>query len=179
MTTAPATPLQHPDRSPAGGTRATWNTWPSTPHRKRPRVNRAISQGCAPAHARNHTPPHALVVFSDQRSAPWQRLLRTGFRHCFVVVRHGGHWLLCEPLQNQLLVKRLPVGPRFDLAEFYRRRGLTVVCQAQPITVEEAPTLCLLSCVGVVKRALGLCAAEAHTPWQLYRYLGRRAEFSL
>jgi hypothetical protein len=43
-----------------------------------------------------------LVVFVDDTACPWLRLLRRGFRHCFVLLHAGPQWLACEPLKDRI-----------------------------------------------------------------------------
>ncbi|MEQ8695124.1 MAG: hypothetical protein RLT05_01030, partial [Bauldia litoralis] len=61
----------------------------------------------------------------------------------------------------------------FDLAAYYRAKGLVVV-EADPSSFVRRPApLELHTCVGSVKRLLGIRARRVVTPWQLYRHLVR------
>ena len=122
------------------------------------------------------TPPllqwdRALVVFSGQADQAWLRILRKGFRHCFLVLGSPGGWLCLNPMAHQTLIQVLPVGPDFDLAEWYRSQGLTVV-ETKPVQPpRRAAPWRPFTCVEVVKRALGITAGNILTPWDLYRYI--------
>ena len=116
----------------------------------------------------------AWVVFSGKADLPWLRILRPGFRHCFVLLNDGTHWLSVEPLLTHMEVQIYHTVPAdFDLPEWLSRRGQVVV--EAPIArhhKKPAPWM-VFSCVEVVKRVLGVHKRFIVTPWQLYRYLER------
>ena len=112
----------------------------------------------------------AVVVFHGRRTRLWRRLLKPGFRHCFVAVEHGGYWILFDPQEGRPELRVL-AGADFDLAGFYRQCGYvavetTVRDAAYPLPVMPA------TCVAAVKRVIGLRAPWVLTPWQLCRRLG-------
>lgn len=113
----------------------------------------------------------ALVVFHGHgvdRLAGW---LHPQFRHCFLAVRRGGHWLAFDG-QAGLPEIRL-VGPAgIDLARHYRLLGYGVVSVAIERTRPRCPWM-LGTCVGGVKRMLGIRAPWVLTPRQLHRYLSK------
>jgi hypothetical protein len=113
----------------------------------------------------------AIVVFSGESSLKRLRLLRSGFRHCFVLVRRQGCWIVYDPLSHRTNLAVVTGPTSSELVEWYREKGLQVV----ETTVRLAP-LCSaplrpFTCVEAVKRVLGIHAPWVTTPWQLYRYL--------
>ena len=108
----------------------------------------------------------ALVIFSGQTDFCWQRFLRPGYRHCGVLVECGRYWLIIEPLSTHLHLKLLPFS-NSDVPSILRRRGLEVV--ETTVNRDRRPVVVpgLLTCVEVVKRALGMNAPLVQTPWQL------------
>ncbi len=114
----------------------------------------------------------ALVVFSGRTDLRWLRLLKPGFRHCFVAIHDGRHWLTLDPLASRTELRVEPVPPDADLAAWYRGLGLTVVETAIARPVRPA-AWAPFTCVEAVKRAIGLQAWWVVTPWQLYRRLAR------
>ena len=114
----------------------------------------------------------ALVVFVNHAECRWLRLLRAGFRHCFVVMRDGSVWLACDPLKDRIELSVLPVPDSFDLPGFYTARGLIVLCGAtQPDLPRRGYGITPLTCVTIAKRVLGVRAPYVLTPWQLYQHL--------
>ncbi|MBI2240414.1 MAG: hypothetical protein HYU59_06370 [Magnetospirillum gryphiswaldense] len=112
--------------------------------------------------------PKALVCFSGVASLWWLRLLRPGFRHCFVAVRQGPFWVVTDPLSHRTAVWIEAVD---DLAGFYRRHQLVVVATRLVDPPKRPVPWRPYTCVEAVKRILGLRAPWVLTPWQLYRHL--------
>ncbi len=113
----------------------------------------------------------AFVVFTGQADWPWLRWLKPGFRHCFVLLNDGTHWISVDPLLNHMDVQVHNAPVDFDLPAWLRSRGHKVV--AAPVRRERmkpAPFL-PFTCVETVKRVLGIHDMRVLTPWQLYRRL--------
>ena len=119
--------------------------------------------------------PKALVAFSGQTDLRWLRLLRPGFRHCFVVMEltqgERSDWLLYNPLSVGTQITLWPDAHLQGIRSWLSAQGYAVVeTHVQPIQThlfEWRP----YTCVEAVKRALGLHAGWVWTPWQLYRRL--------
>jgi hypothetical protein len=119
-------------------------------------------------------PLKAWAVFSGQTDLAWLRVLKPGFRHCFLVLQDGRHWLTLDPLATYTELAVQPLPADFDLPGWYRAQDLTVV--AAPIVRghrRPAP-LAVFSCVEALKRALGIHDRWLITPFQLYRHLRRQ-----
>lgn len=122
----------------------------------------------------------ALVIFTDQTDLPWLRILKRGFRHCFLAIFQGSHWLIYDPLVHRTEIIALDLPMHFDLANWYREHGLCVVPTVLSTTPVSRTSLLPwaqfplrpFTCVEAVKRVLGIKAAKIFTPWQLYRHLG-------
>jgi hypothetical protein len=113
-----------------------------------------------------------MVVFVDHVDCPWLRLLRRGFRHCFVVFRAAPLWLACEALKDRIELHALDLPPAFDLARFYADQGHRVLLGRRPAPgPQRRVALAPLTCVTVVKRLLGIHAPWVWSPWQLYDHL--------
>lgn len=113
----------------------------------------------------------ALVVFSGRADLWWLRLLKPGFRHCFVALECEGGWLVVEPLSHRTEVSLLPPMAAAALGQWYRGHGLSVVeteCGTPPRRIAPVRPY---SCVESVKRLLGIQAGNVLTPWQLYRHI--------
>lgn len=113
--------------------------------------------------------PHqrAIVVFTGAASFWWLKILRAGFRHCFVVVEGDGGCLLLNSLSHRLELAFLPEADIGRLAAWYRCLGYRV----RPATVGPSPkqpaSFAPLTCVEAAKRLLGIRALMVLTPWQL------------
>ena len=117
----------------------------------------------------------ALVVFRDQTEIAWLRWLKRGFRHCAVVVRIGGEWVMIDSLSHSICVGKFGAEPMSRLAWCYRKAGHIVIETAVgECKVRVAPPL-PFTCVEAVKRVLGIQSWFVLTPYQLYRHLRGRA----
>jgi len=128
-----------------------------------------MRNGDGPAVGHDHV---AIVVFEHRDARGFLRLLRPGFRHCFCLLHHEAGWLLCDPLKGGLRLDLIPAYDIKDLLRHYRALGRAALAGPTrngpvlpPIGVRP------LTCVEVVKRALGLVAPAVFTPLQLYREL--------
>lgn len=113
----------------------------------------------------------ALVVFSGRADLWWLRLLKPGFRHCFVALEGETGWLVVEPLSHCTEVTLLPAIAERELASWYRAHDLTVAATRRIAPERRAAPLRPYSCVESVKRLLGIHAGNVLTPWQLFRYI--------
>lgn len=115
----------------------------------------------------------AWVVFTNQTDLPWLKILRKGFRHCFVILHDGEKWLSVDPLAHRLEIQVQSVPADFDLPRWLEERG-HIAIRAKLHEPQKILPLMPLTCVEVVKRVLGVRSRLVITPWQLYRHL--RAE---
>jgi hypothetical protein len=128
------------------------------------------------AGTRSRAGADALVVFHGFGHGFWARLFgRAGFRHCFVCLAHQGAWLRLD-FQDGLPGLELVCADSFDLAAFYRAAGFTVVETGRRRRRSAGPPLwpfMAATCVGAVKRILGIGAPFVQTPFQLHNFLVR------
>jgi hypothetical protein len=110
----------------------------------------------------------AIVVFEHRDARGFLRLLRPGFRHCFCLLRHEAGWLLCDPLKGGLRLDLIPTYDVDHLLQHYRTLGRVAVAGPIRPAMAVAPIgVRPLTCVEIVKRALGLAAPTVLTPLQL------------
>jgi hypothetical protein len=115
-----------------------------------------------------------FVVFSGEADFLPLRLLKEGFRHCFVLLRKGPHWVSCDPLLNRMEIELHDLPGDFDFPGWLRGRGMIVVESAVAAKNSRRPVAPFpFTCVEAAKRVLGIRAWWVVTPWQLYRYLMR------
>ncbi len=117
----------------------------------------------------------AYVVFSDDASLFWLRLLQPGFRHCAVILPTHDRprdWTIIDPLSHHLLVDAISVPDgQSDLPEQLRQAGHTLVAVSLSLPPKRPAPIMPLSCVEIVKRLLGIHSRCILTPYQLYRFL--------
>ncbi|MFO1112553.1 MAG: hypothetical protein U1E35_01295 [Rhodospirillales bacterium] len=97
---------------------------------RRPKASHGGARGAGAGNAGSEAGSEAgtaLVVFADDCSLRRLRLLRRGFRHCFVAVRSGAGWVICDPLSNCTDLAFVADATAADLARWYRGHGLQVV----------------------------------------------------
>lgn len=122
----------------------------------------------------------ALVVFSGKADLRWLRLLRPGFRHCFVLLELGGTWVCVNPLAHRTSVELWSLDPATDLPTWLgAQEGLTVVETVVRRPPRRPSPIGLYSCVEAVKRVLGLQERWVLTPGQLYGHLTQNGNKSL
>ena len=117
-------------------------------------------------------PDSILVVFTDQTDLWWLRVLRRGFRHCFVILRFADIWISVDALAHKTEVMRLDLPDAFDLRRWFESQGDHVI--SVPVPPLSVSPKCLLpaafSCVENVKRVVGIQSCFILTPWQLFRH---------
>lgn len=124
--------------------------------------------------ASGRAPVQAWVVFGDGNRSMIFRLLRRGFRHCFVLLQQVGVWVSVEPLLGgiEVLVHDHPAS--FDFPGHLARSGFTVV----PVGAVSIPPRFsfpfICTCTEVVRRVIGVRHPFLLTPFQLYRFLVSR-----
>jgi len=121
----------------------------------------------------------ALVIFSGRADLRWLRLLRPGFRHCFVVLETPGGWISLNPMAHRTDLAVLSVPTGYDLAGWYRAQGLTVLETVPHLPPRRQAPWRPYSCVEAVKRVLGIHDGFVLTPWQLFRHLENKGKKSL
>ena len=117
----------------------------------------------------------AYVVFADETSLWWLRLLKPGFRHCYLLylLEDNRTFLELNPLSNQFFVFfRQTLDPQLYLQSL-RCRG----CRVCKVEIACAPLKCapvnIFTCVEFVKRALGIHSFFTITPFQLYNKINK------
>ncbi len=113
----------------------------------------------------------ALVVFHGSMEHPLSRWLKTDFQHVFCAVLDiNGLWVYCDARGGCPDIKAVS-AEEFDIAEFWRDAGYTVVETETRKLPPRAPFV-VANCVGFTKALLGI-RSFALTPFQLYKYLVR------
>ena len=118
----------------------------------------------------------ALVIFRPEGDRWYSRLLKPGFRHVFCLLDDGDFWILIDGLVGVPFVQAVAESS-FDVAGWYRDQGFSVI---ETVKRNQAPRTPFVAanCVGMAKVVIGVRAAFAFTPYQLYRALKKRTQES-
>lgn len=109
------------------------------------------------------------VFHNDGGSHRLARFLKKEFRHVFCAIPAGDYWLTIDGRAG-LPHLQVVAGTEYDLAEFYRGEGYSVVEVTTLRTPPNMPFI-LSNCVGVVKVVLSIRAPFVVTPYQLFKHL--------
>ncbi|MCC9623944.1 hypothetical protein LPB41_19875 [Thalassospira sp. MA62] len=114
-----------------------------------------------------------LVVFADAPEKPLLKLLKPGFRHCFILIsgQRAGEWICLDPQSHRIRCESWCYSPLFDPAAYYRALGHACIWARYPEQVSPRIRFGVMSCVELVKRVLDVRDVSVLTPWQLYRHL--------
>lgn len=113
-----------------------------------------------------HKLNQGYLVFTDHGAGPWRWLLRSGFRHCFVILASETHAVSFDPLLNRVEL-RVIEGPIAPLLAQLQRQGATIL----PVTVQPGRRRWQgADCVRLAKRLLGLSPWAAFSPAGLWRW---------
>ena len=116
------------------------------------------------------------VVFEDNTSLWWLKILKKGFRHCYLLLQTEEDevsWLEINPMSNQVVVKkhRSILGIPYINHIKRQKKNAKIV----RVEIKQAPLKCapigIFSCVEFVKRVLGIHQKSIITPYQLYKFL--------
>jgi hypothetical protein len=116
-------------------------------------------------------PQMAWVVFSDETDLPYLKILRHGFRHCYLLMSDGQKWFSVDPLSHMTQIGFHSFTEPFNLPLWLKSQGHTVVKVALEEPKERTSPLMVMTCVETVKRVLGIQNRWLITPWQLYRHI--------
>ena len=132
------------------------------------------AETAAPQGANEAPPRDALVVFCDQTGVWWLRILRRGFRHCFVMVQFETGWVLYNPLSNGTQIDLWTGVSEDALWTWLEAQGFRCVRTRVHGVQGRAWPWRPFTCVEAVKRTLGLNAPWVVTPWSLFRALQKQ-----
>jgi hypothetical protein len=114
------------------------------------------------------------VVFSNETDYPILRILKKGFRHCYVIIHDGQKWLSFDPLLTRheiIAYHDLPTD--FDFPQWLKSRNLTVIKAPIGSFKSIFSPFMPQSCVASIMRVIGFHGVFVLTPWQLYKALAK------
>lgn len=117
----------------------------------------------------------AWVIFTGKTEIWWLAWLKKGFRHCFVLFADPvtGHWVIYDPMADRSEIRVMDNPVSMDLPAWFQSKGC-VACPAIRQAQSNPAPWGWLSCVGQIKKFLGIRHRFIWTPYQLYRHLTKR-----
>ena len=117
----------------------------------------------------------AWVVFTGKTDIRWLRILKSGFRHCFVIINDGQRWMSIDPLAPYTDIHIYHhIDSIFDLPQWLTQQGYTIIkSNINKRHKRQAPWM-FSTCVESIKRILGIHHRFVITPWQLYCHLNKQ-----
>ena len=112
-----------------------------------------------------------VYVAFGGRAVGLTRLLKKGFRHCFIIMSDGTNWVLIDPIigfTDMIFVKKE------NLFNFIDKKGYTLVRAKLTIQNKRPFHLRPMTCVEIVKSLLCISNPFIFTPYQLYKYLKKK-----
>jgi hypothetical protein len=109
------------------------------------------------------------IVFSNETDIRVLKILKQGFRHCFMVMQQGEKWMLIDPRSNKTDIQILPHPSHFNFPRYFTEQGHTVLKVPEMNAPQKIMTPFPVSCVEGIKRIIGLHKFWVITPHQLYK----------
>lgn len=113
----------------------------------------------------------AWVVFTNHTCLPWLKIFKRDFRHCFVIINDGTHWISIDPMAHYMDVVVHEVSASFDLPSWLVGRGHHVARAHVNADLKTPAPWMVFTCVEACKRVLGIHNRFIVTPWQLFKFL--------
>ena len=121
---------------------------------------------------KEHKNPYFILVFQDETNLACLKLLKRGFRHCFLYqVNNHREIIKIDSLSNLAEINIIKDMNPVSLINHMRKQGNICILlpHTHPAPKRMAPFL-PMTCVEMVKRVIGLHSWFILTPWQLYKY---------
>lgn len=118
---------------------------------------------------------------SDRKDMHWyQKYMKEGFEHCFIVYWDGYTWTKLEKLYGYHYVKPIyqlngyPLLANENIKSYFESLGY--VCQNVDLSMRQESLRCkqvvtFYNCVEYVKDFLGISQWNLFTPYQLFKYV--------
>ena len=110
------------------------------------------------------------VGFSDETTIPILRLLRHGFRHCFIFFGDENTTFVVDPIANRIDLSFVPVGVKI-MSQIFSQKNIRIVYVPRRFELGRISSTGVFTCVEVVKRILGISKPFIVTPFRLYNFL--------
>ena len=114
----------------------------------------------------------AWIIFTGHTEILWLRLLKPGFRHCYVLINDGKVWTSFDPLSHVIEIStHHHIAADYDLPAWLETQGNRVIEATVRRDLNRPAPFMFFTCVESCKRYLGIHNRWIFTPWALYRFL--------
>ena len=114
----------------------------------------------------------AYVVYEDKANEMWwQRFLKKGYQHSFLVIFDGYFWIKMELTIGFMDIHVLPFYNNDTIEDVMRGRDFTYQYVQAWRKTRYRSILAPWSCVEAIKAVIGVRAMHVLTPYQLYKYI--------
>tara|TARA_Y100001934_G_scaffold217928_1_gene258842 strand:+ start:1086 stop:1481 length:396 start_codon:yes stop_codon:yes gene_type:complete len=122
----------------------------------------------------NETHPScAYVVFDGQTELRFLKVLKSGFRHCFIILEFDNFWCSIDPLSTYCEIQIFEKKHIQDLPLWLKYQGFDLIKAKINRHDFKIRPFDYWSCVNLIKRILGIYKWWIITPWQLKKYLDK------
>jgi len=117
----------------------------------------------------------AWVVFTAKNDIWFLRFLKTGYKHCFILLQDGEHLISFDPLATHAEISIISNFSNEDaLMSWLINQGHMVVSAKFFDATNKISPIAILNCVESIKRVLGIQKRFISTPYQLYKFLKKQ-----
>jgi hypothetical protein len=111
------------------------------------------------------------VVFSDLTRIKFLRILKRGFRHCYLILGNKYQWLIIEVTSKRLYIDSVlkEDSPNL-LATFSNEKRKVIRTYIHETDAKKIP-FDIFSCVSLCKKIIGVNSYKIITPYDLYKFL--------
>ena len=116
----------------------------------------------------------ALVMFCDSNSFGILKLLKKGYKHCFIAVKVDKDWIIYEPLLTRTEISIIKNADIHYVRKCFEMMG----CQVLQTRLNRTESIkhsifTPFTCVSAVQRVLGVKPNFFTTPWKLYKQIAK------
>ncbi len=109
------------------------------------------------------------IGFSGKTDLFFLKILKSGFRHCFLFCGDAYQTFVLDPLSNSIDISFIPLGVEV-VRDIFENDGM-IVLKVLKKTSKLKISVGIFTCVEMVKRVLGISNILVFTPFRLYKFL--------
>ena len=111
------------------------------------------------------------IVYEEEKNFWWQRYLKKGYSHAFIIIFDGYFWIKMEYSIGYMDIFVLPYYNENTIHDVLRGRDCTFQYVEAWRRTRYRTLLAPWTCIEAVKAVLGFRAWSVITPYQLYKHI--------